>query len=130
MRIKHLVLFAGAAVLSFTAAAAPQGADTGRVEVRASQPKQVHMKPRMFDRVQGDYALDDGRVLTVSEMVKGQRRVLTADLGDGPSEIIHVGKGKFVAVDKDVRYAFTGADVPDEVVVSTGAGKALALAKR
>ena len=130
MRIKHLVLFAGAAVLSFTAAAAPQGADTGRVEVRASQPKQVHMKPRMFDRVQGEYALEDGRVLTVSGTVNGNHRVLTADLGDGATEIIHVGKGKFVAVDKDVRYTFTGDRIPDEVVVSSAAGKVLALAKR
>lgn len=130
MRIKHLVLFAGAAVLSLSAAAAPQGADTERVEVRGSQPAQVRMKPFMFDRVQGEYALEDGRVLTVAGRVNGSQRVLTADLGDGATEIIHVGKGKFVAINKDVRYTFTGDRIPDEVVVSTAAGKVLALAKR
>ncbi|MEH6435450.1 hypothetical protein [Massilia sp. DD77] len=129
MRIKQLVLFAGAAVLSFSAAAGPQ-AGTERVEVVGSQPAQVRMKPFMFDRVQGEYGLEDGRVLTVSGTVNGQSRVLTADLGDGPMEIIHVGKDKFVAVDKDVRFSFTGDRIPDEVVVSTAAGKVLALAKR
>ena len=130
MRIKHLVIFAGAAALSLSAAAAPQGAETERVEVRGTPPAQVRMAPFMFDRVQGEYALEDGRVLTVSGTVNGNHRVLTADLGDGATEIIHVGKGKFVAVDKDVRYTFTGDRIPDEVVVSSAAGKVLALAKR
>jgi hypothetical protein len=126
MRFNKFFLFAGAAVLSLSAAAAPQGAGTERVEVRAEPPVQARMKPFFYDRVQGEYALEDGRVLTIS----GHNRTLYADLGDGATQIIHIGKGKFTAIDKDVRFTFTGDRIPDEVVVSTAAGKVLALAKR
>ena len=130
MRIKHLVLFAGAAVLSFSAAAAPQGAETERVEVRPSQMGQKHLGSKLFKGVQGDYALEDGRVLTVSGTDQNMRRVLTADLGDGPTEIVHVGRGQFVAVDRDVRFRFDGDRMAEQVVITTMQGKQLALAKR
>lgn len=126
MRINHIALLAGAAVLSFSAFAAPQGAGTEMVEVRGATPAQARMKPFFYDRVQGEYALDDGRVLTIT----GHNRVLYADLGDGATQIVHVGKNKFAAVNKDVRFSFSGDRIPDEVVVSTAAGKQLALAKR
>lgn len=127
MRIKHLVIAAAAALVSLSASAEPQSA-TERVDVREAKPAQARMKPFFFDRVQGEYALDNGRVLNV---IGGENRVLYADMGDGKIELVHVGKGRFVAVGQDMRFAFTGDRVPDEVRISMAStGQALALAKR
>ncbi|WP_020654484.1 hypothetical protein [Massilia niastensis] len=126
MRIKHLVIAAAAAIVSLSASAEPQSA-TERVEVREARPAQKQMKPFFYDRVQGEYALDNGRVLNVT----GANRVLYADMGEGKIELMHVGKGRFVAVDKDMRFAFTGDRIPDEVRISMAStGQTLALAKR
>ena len=135
MRTK--LLLAAATFFTFTAAAtataAPQGAGTERVQVVGAQPKQTMMAPMMFDGVQGSYALVDGRTLTVTGKVDGAKRTLYADLGDGPTEIIHVGKNRFVAIDKDVRFAFDTVNsrkLPDTVHISNVAGRQIALAQR
>lgn len=114
------------------AGAAPQ-ADAGRVDIVGAQPKQTGMAPFMFDGVQGEYGLDDGRVLTVTGKVDGSKRSLYADLGDGPTEIVHVGKNHFVATGKDLRLSFERPNSrrpPDVVRISTVAGRQLALAQR
>ena len=82
MRTK-LLLAAAATFFTLTASAAPQGTVSERVDVVGAQPKQARMAPFMFDRVQGEYQLDDGRVLTVTGKRDGQARKLYADLGDG-----------------------------------------------
>lgn len=136
MRTK-LLLAAAATFVTLSAAgvanAAPQAFDAGRVDIVGAQPKQTQMAPFMFDNVQGRYDLEDGRMLTVTGKVNGRTRTLYADLGDGPTEIVHVGKNRFVAMGKDLRFAFERPDsrrVPDTVRISTVAGRQLALAQR
>jgi len=131
MRTK-LLLAAAATFFTLTASAAPQ-AGTERVNVVGAQPKQTQMAPFMFDNVQGRYDLDDGRMLTVTGKVEGRNRTLYADLGDGPTEIVHIGKNRFVAMGKDLRLTFERPDsrrLPDTVRISTVAGRQLALAQR
>ena len=132
MRTK-LLLAAAATFFTLSATAAPQGKDSERVDVVGAQPKQMQMAPFMFDGVQGSYGLEDGRMLTVTGKVDGRNRTLYADLGDGPVEIIHVGKNRFVAMNKDMRFAFERLDsrrLPDTVRISTLAGRQVALAQR
>jgi hypothetical protein len=134
MRTK--LLLAAAATffaLSATATAAPQDSDTGRVTVVGAQPKQAPMAALMFDNVQGRYDLEDGRMLTVTGKVDGRVRTLYADLGDGPTEIVHIGKNRFVAMGKDLRFAFERPNMrrlPDTVRISSLAGRHVALAQR
>ena len=132
MRTK-LLLAAAATFFTLTASAAPQGTVSERVDVVGAQPKQARMVAFMFDRVQGEYQLDDGRVLTVSGKRDGQARKLYADLGDGATEIVHVGKNRFVAMNKDLRLSFDRPNerrVVDTVRVSNLAGRQVALAQR
>jgi len=132
MRTK-LLLAAAATFLTLNASAASPNADTERVTVVGSQPAQTRMAPFMFDNVQGRYDLEDGRMLTVTGKVDGRNRSLYADLGDGPVEIVHVGKNRFVAMNKDMRFAFERPNsrrLPDTVRISTLAGRQVALAQR
>jgi hypothetical protein len=132
MRTK-LLLAAAATFITLTATAAPEGIDTGRVDVVGAQPKQTQMAPFMFDNVQGRYDLEDGRILTVTGKVDGRHRSLYADLGDGPVEIVHVGKSRFVAMGKDLRFAFERPNsrrLPDTVRITNVAGRDIALAQR
>jgi hypothetical protein len=132
MRTK-LLLAAAATFITLTATAAPEGIDTGRVDVVGAQPKQTQMAPFMFDNVQGRYDLEDGRILTVTGKVDGRHRSLYADLGDGPVEIVHVGKSRFVAMGKDLRFAFERPNsrrLPDTVRITNVAGRQVALAQR
>ncbi|MGH8854303.1 MAG: hypothetical protein ACREWI_08495 [Telluria sp.] len=134
MRTK-LLLAAAATFVTLTATAAPQGADTERVDVIGAQPKQAMMAPFMFDNVQGRYDLEDGRMLTVTGKVDGRTRTRTlyADLGEGPTEIIHVGKNRFIAMGKDLRFAFERPNsrrMPDTVRISQANGRQIALAQR
>ena len=132
MRTK-LLLAAAATFFTLTASAAPQGTVSERVDVVGAQPKQAQMAAFMFDRVQGEYQLDDGRVLTVSGKRDGQARKLYVDLGDGATEIVHVGKNRFVAMNKDLRLSFDRPNerrVVDTVRVSNLAGRQVALAQR
>lgn len=132
MRTK-LLLAAAATFFTLTAGAAPQGTVSERVDVVGAQPKQARMAPFMFDRVQGEYQLDDGRVLTVTGKRDGQARKLYADLGDGQTEIVHVGKNRFVAMNKDLRLSFArpvNQRMVDAVTVSNLAGRQVALAQR
>jgi len=130
MRTK--LLFAAAATFfALSASAAPQG--TERVNVVGVQPAQAQLAPFMFDNVQGRYELDDGRTLTVTGKVAGSTRTLYADLGDGPTEIVHVGKNRFTAMNKDLRLSFERPDrrrMPDTVRISTATGRTVALAQR
>lgn len=132
MRIKHIALFAATAAavtLSLPGIAAPQGAAKPVVEVRSSH-QQVPMPAFAYDRVQGEYALEDGRILQVSGKLDGGKRTLYADLGDGPVELIHVGKKRFVAVGKDLGLRFQGERVTDTVFVRDGANRAVAAVQR
>jgi hypothetical protein len=130
MRTK-LLLAAAATFFTLSATAAPEG--TERVNVVGVQPAQTQLAPFMFDNVQGRYELDDGRTLTVTGKVAGSTRTLYADLGDGPTEIVHVGKNRFTAMNKDLRLSFERPDrrrLPDTVRISTAAGRPVALAQR
>lgn len=132
MRTK-LLLAAATTFFTLTASAAPQATVSEQVTVVGAQPKQTQMAPFMFDRVQGDYQLDDGRILTVTGKVDGQGRKLYADLGDGQTEIIHVGKNRFVAMNKDLRLSFerpVNQRVVNTVSVSSLSGRQVALAQR
>lgn len=125
MRITRIALFAGAAVLSMSAFAGPQGAGTERVVV-TSPPSQVYLTWTNYSKVQGEYGLEDGRVLTVT----GKNRTVYADFGDGPVELIHVGKNRFVAPSKDMRLSFHGDQRRAEEVRVTEPGGRQILAKR
>ena len=87
MRTK-LLLAASAALLTLNASAHDVG--DGRVNVVGAQPKHVPLQSMAFDRVQGDYELADGRVLSVTGKGKGKERKLYADLCDGPVEILQL----------------------------------------
>jgi hypothetical protein len=131
MRTK-LLLAAAATFFAMSATAAPQDS-TERVTVVGAQPQQTMMAPFMFDNVQGRYDMDDGRMLTVTGKVAGRTRTLYADFGDGPVEIIHIGKNRFVAMDKDLRLAFERPNsrrLPDTVRITTANGRQVALAQR
>ncbi len=116
MRTK-LLLAASAALVTFNAGAHDIG--EGRVNVVGAQPKHVPLQSLAFDRIQGDYQLADGRVLSVT----GKQRKLYADLGDGPVEIVHVGRNRFVGTNQNVRISFDAAGnrSPDAVRVSAPA---------
>lgn len=132
MRTK-LLLAAAATFFTLTASAAPQGTVSEQVTVVGAQPKQTQMAPFMFDKVQGAYQLDDGRILTVTGKRDGKARKLYADFGNGATEIVHVGKNRFVATGKDVRLSFdrpNSRSVVETVVVSDLGGRAVALAQR
>ncbi|VXB30630.1 hypothetical protein [Massilia sp. 9I] len=136
MRTK-LLLAAAATFFTLTATgvatAAPQGEGTERVNVVGVQPTQAIMSPMMFDNVQGLYELEDGRMLTVTGKVDGRHRTLYADLGDGQVELIHIGKSRFVAAGKDLRFAFERPNsrrLPDTVYITNLAGRQVALAQR
>ncbi len=133
MRTKLLLAAAAFLTLSATATAAPaQAASTERVTVVGAQAARAPMAPFLFDRMMGDYEMDDGRRLTVTGKLTGNAKTVYADLGDGPVEIVHIGKGRFVAMNKDVRFAFEGTRrVVETVRVSTADGRRqLALAQR
>ena len=132
MRTK-LLLAAAATFFTLTASAAPQGTVSERVNVVGAQPQQTQMATFMFDKVQGDYQLDDGRTLTVTGKLDGQTRRLYADFGDGATEIVHIGKNRFVATGKDLRLSFDrpeGRRIVDTVRVTNLNGRSIALAQR
>lgn len=140
MRLKHIALFAAAAavLVSLPAAAAPidpPAAGQETAEVRVAQPRQVPMAPMMFDRVQGQYALEDGRMLSVTGKRSGtgsdRSRTIYADLGDGPTEMVHVGRNRFVAVGKDLSVRFqANGRIPETVFVIDGSGRQVASTQR
>jgi len=132
MRTK-LLLAAAATFFTLSAGAAPQGTVSEQVTVVGAQPKQMQMAPFMFDKVQGDYQLDDGRILTVTGKLDGQGRKLYADFGDGAAEIVHVGKNRFIAMGKDLRLSFdrpAGRRAVETVRVTNLEGRYIALAQR
>lgn len=130
MRIKHIALFAAAATtMSLSSFAAAQGAGKEVVEVRSSH-RQVQLPPFAYDRVQGEYALEDGRTLQVSGKIEGGKRALYADLGEGPVELIHVGKKRFVAVGQDLSVRFQGERTADTVYVREAGKRAVASVQR
>jgi hypothetical protein len=127
MRLSHLALFAAAAVVSLASAAQPlTAANPDVVNVHAAQPKKVYIDPLMYQRMQGAYKLDDGRTLHVT----GKGRKLYADLGDGPQEIVHVGRDRFEAVGKDLSVRFDGGPFPHTVHLKDDGGRVLASSQR
>jgi hypothetical protein len=127
MRLSRLALFAAAAVVSLTSAAQPVTATSPDVvNVQAAQPKKVYIDPLMYERMQGAYQLEDGRTLHVT----GKSRKLYADLGDGPQEIVHVGRDRFEAVGKDLSVRFDGGPFPHTVHIKDDAGRVLASSQR
>lgn len=141
MRIKHIALFAAVAVALVTlpASAAPldpqAGAGQETVEVRVIQPRQVQLAPLMFDRVQGEYALEDGRTLAITGQRGGEgstrSATIYADLGDGPVEMVHVGRNRFVAVGQDLTVRFqANGRIPETVFVTDAGGRQVASTQR
>ena len=127
MRLSHLALFAAAAVVSLASTAQTVTAtNPDVVNVQAAQPKKVYIDPLMYQRMQGAYKLDDGRTLHVT----GKGRKLYADLGDGPQEIVHVGRDRFEAVGKDLSVRFDGGPFPHTVHLQDDAGRVLASSQR
>jgi hypothetical protein len=127
MRPSHLALFAAAAVVSLASAAQPVTAtNPDVVNVQAAQPKKVYIDPLMYKRMQGAYKLEDGRTLHVT----GKSRKLYADLGDGPQEIVHVGRDRFEAVGRDLSVRFDGGPFPHTVHLKDDAGRVLASSQR
>jgi hypothetical protein len=126
MRLFAIALFAAATAASFASSAAPQTSSGDVVEVRAAQPKKVYVDPMMYKRMQGVYKLDDGRVLRVT----GKSRKLYADLGEGPQEIVHVGRDRFEAIGQDLSVRFEGGPFPDLVRVKDGLGREIASSQR
>ena len=127
MRLSHLALFAAAAVVSLASTAQTVTAtNPDVVNVQAAQPKKVYIDPLMYQRMQGAYKLDDGRTLHVT----GKSRKLYADLGDGPQEIVHVGRDRFEAVGKDLSVRFDGGPFPHTVHLKDDAGRVLASSQR
>ena len=127
MRLSHLALFAAAAVVSLASAAQPlTAANPDVVNVHAAQPKKVYIDPLMYKRMQGAYKLEDGRTLHVT----GKSRKLYADLGDGPQEIVHVGRDRFEAVGKDLSVRFDGGPFPHPVHLKDDGGRVLASSQR
>ncbi|MBD8628269.1 hypothetical protein IFT64_15140 [Oxalobacteraceae sp. CFBP 8753] len=127
MRLSQLALFAAAAVVSLASTAQPITATSPDVvNVHATQPKKVYIDPLMYKRMQGAYKLEDGRTLHVT----GKSRKLYADLGDGPQEIVHVGRDRFEAVGKDMSVRFDGGPFPHTVHLKDDAGRVLASSQR
>ena len=127
MRLSRLAFFAAAAAISLTSAAQPvTAANPDVVNVHAAQPKKVYIDPLMYKRMQGAYKLEDGRTLHVT----GKSRKLYADLGDGPQEIVHVGRDRFEAVGKDMSVRFDGGPFPHTVHLKDDAGRVLASSQR
>ena len=127
MRLSHLALFAAAAVVSLASAAQPITATSPDVvNVQAAQPKKVYIDPLMYQRMQGAYKLEDGRTLHVT----GKSRKLYADLGDGPQEIVHVGRDRFEAVGRDLSVRFDGGPFPHTVHLKDDAVRVLASSQR
>lgn len=127
MRLSQIALFAAAAVVSLASAAQPVTATSPDVvNVQAAQPKKVYIDPLMYQRMQGAYKLDDGRTLHVT----GKSRKLYADLGDGPQEIVHVGRDRFEAVGRDLSVRFDGGPFPHTVHLKDDGGRVLASSQR
>ena len=127
MRLSQLALFAAAAVVSLASTAQPVTAtNPDVVNVYAAQPKKVYIDPLMYQRMQGAYKLEDGRTLHVT----GKSRKLYADLGDGPQEIVHVGRDRFEAVGRDLSVRFDGGPFPHTVHLRDDAGRVLASSQR
>ena len=127
MRLSQLALFAAAAVVSLASTAQPITATSPDVvNVHAAQPKKVYIDPLMYKRMQGAYKLEDGRTLHVT----GKSRKLYADLGDGPQEIVHVGRDRFEAVGRDLSVRFDGGPFPHTVHLKDEAGRVLASSQR
>jgi len=127
MRLSQLALFAAAAVVSLASTAQPVTAtNPDVVNVYAAQPKKVYIDPLMYQRMQGAYKLEDGRTLHVT----GKGRKLYADLGDGPQEIVHVGRDRFEAVGRDLSVRFDGGPFPHTVHLKDDAGRVLASSQR
>lgn len=127
MRLSQLALFAAAAVVSLASAAQPITATSPDVvNMQAAQPKKVYIDPLMYQRMQGAYKLDDGRTLHVT----GKGRKLYADLGDGPQEIVHVGRDRFEAVGRDLSVRFDGGPFPHTVHLKDDGGRVLASSQR
>jgi hypothetical protein len=126
MRLSAIALFAAATAVSFASNAAPADPASDVVEVRAEQPKKVYLDPTMYKRMQGAYKLDDGRVLRVT----GKSRKLYADVGDGPLEIVHVGRDRFEAVGKDLSVRFEGGPYPHTLYLKDASGRELASTQR
>jgi len=127
MRLSQLALFAAAAVVSLASTAQPVTATSPDVvNVYAAQPKKVYIDPLMYQRMQGAYKLEDGRTLHVT----GKGRKLYADLGDGPQEIVHVGRDRFEAVGRDLSVRFDGGPFPHTVHLKDDSGRVLASSQR
>lgn len=125
--LSSLALFAAAAVVSLSSSAAQPVTDVIDVTAaRAAQPRKVHIDPLMYKRMQGAYKLEDGRTLHVT----GKGRKLYADVGEGPQEIVHVGRDRFEALGTDLAVRFDGGPFPHTVHLKDASGRVLASSGR
>jgi len=127
MRIKHIALFAAAALVALPGLAATPAEPGNADGAGAVQAKKSYLDPLMTKRMQGVYRLDDGRILRVSE----RSRKLYADLGaGGPVEIVHIGDDRFEAVGSDLSLNFEGGPHPYAVVLKSGPERRVASSLR
>ncbi len=113
MRMQHVLTFIGAAALSLSAAAAPGTiADSNSAKAGCDKPSQL--LPGSYDRMQGDYKLEDGRTLRVT----GEDRKLYVDLGDGKTELVPVSRYDFKVPAKNLRVSFDRMPAPEFVKVT------------
>jgi hypothetical protein len=115
MRIAHVLTLAAAAAISFPASAADGiSAMASSADVSTTVPvtaRSIYKLNRLdYQRVQGAYQLEDGRVLRVSTAY-GK---LFAELDGKRSEVLATGPNQFASRDDAVRVRFeqvSGADV-------------------
>ena len=122
MRLKHIALFAAAAVVSLSSIAGPQAASNEVVQVSAAPAKKAYTDPLMAQRMQGVYVFDDGSILRVSS----KSRKFYADVGSGPVEIVHVGDDRFEAIGQDLSLRFDGGPFPHAVHLKNGSNREVA----
>ncbi|QJD98936.1 hypothetical protein HH212_01880 [Massilia forsythiae] len=119
MRIKNILAFTGAAVLSACAFAEPSIAPaanpaTGSVLVQAKAGAGHRLTAQEAQGMRGAFRLADGRTLTLSS----QRNKLFVDLDGKHEELVPVGDKRFVARDSGTLVAFNQVPYADEVTVS------------
>jgi hypothetical protein len=121
MRYQYLLTLIGASAVSLSAAAAPASGDVNPAitSVHVAADSGYRMNAADFDRLRGTYALDDGRLLTVST----EHRKLYANVGGARTEIVPVRANVFASRDDSLRVAFDDKGWNTEVKVSTLAAR-------
>lgn len=123
MRIAHVLTLAAAAAVSFSASADDGiSTSTSSAAVSTTVPvtaRSIYKMNRLdYQRLQGAYQLQDGRVLHVST-AHGK---LYAELDGKRSEVVATGPNQFASRDDAVRVRFDQVSAAGEVAVSVPRG--------